>query len=262
MQYIKNEEPTNESFKRVIWYAAIGLQKVDSLIVSNYLRTLAEKNITNQISITEVGRLLDYYYHAKEMTRTKEADLVSYRLVKLLYFPSSPKGIRSLIGIHNELFDGLDPNSDKFRLCNITKAESILNGESVMYTDYRDIEETLKYDLREEEKYVYDYTNMEECVSHISRFIAGLWQIHPFMEGNTRTIALFLIRYLQSKHLNVYYEVFKNNSKYFRNSLVRANYHNSQTDVCEDISYLELFMRNLMLGEENTLNNNDLNIGV
>ncbi len=262
MQYTKNEEPTNESFKRVIWDTAIGLQKVDSLIVSKYLRSLAEKNITNQISITEVGRLLDYYYHAKEMTRVKEADLVSYRIVKLLYFPSSIKGIRSLITIHNELFNGLYPDSDKFRRCNITKAESILNGESVMYTDYRDIEETLKYDLEQEGNYVYDYTRMDECISHISKFIADLWQIHPFIEGNTRTIAVFLIRYLQSKHLNVYYEVFKNNSKYFRNSLVRANYHNSQTNVCENLSYLELFMRNLMLGEENELNNSDLNIAV
>jgi fido (protein-threonine AMPylation protein) len=101
---------------------------------------------------------------------------------------------------------------------------------------------------------------MDASIEHFATFIAGLWQIHPFAEGNTRTTAVFAIKYLRTIGVKVENDMFKEHSWYFRNALVRANYRNMANGIDPDISYLVLFFRNLLLGETNDLKNRNLHI--
>ena len=100
----------------------------------------------------------------------------------------------------------------------------------------------------------------EEAIRHIASFIAGIWQIHPFGEGNTRTTAVFLIKYLRSFGFAINNDLFAAHSWYFRNALVRANYSNRDKSISYDLSYLECFLRNLVLGESHVLKNHHLHI--
>lgn len=76
------------------------------------------------------------------------------------------------------------------------------------------------------------------------KFISGIWQIHPFREGNTRTVAVFLIQYLRGLGLDINYQPFQDNSRFLRDALVLDNANLSQ----KDSSYLTHFFNNLLLG--------------
>lgn len=98
-------------------------------------------------------------------------------------------------------------------------------------------------------------------INHIVDFVTLLWQNHPFREGNTRTTAVFVIKYLRSIGFEVNNDLFAENSWYFRNALVRANYRNPLKNIEPDRSFLIKFFRNLMLGEQNDLKNRYMLIG-
>ena len=117
------------------------------------------------------------------------------------------------------------------------------------------IRQTLDYDFGQEKAFDYSKLSKEETVKHLTRFIANIWQIHPFGEGNTRTTAVFTIKYLKSLGFDVNNEPFEKNSWYFRNALVRANYTNMNKGIYMNTEYLERFFRNLLLGEKNELKN-------
>ena len=101
---------------------------------------------------------------------------------------------------------------------------------------------------------------MDEIIHHIAVFVAGLWQIHVFGEGNTRTTAVFFIKYLRTLGFDVMNDIFAQNAWYFRNALVRANYNDLVNDVHKTTEYLELFLKNLLLGEKNELHNRTMHI--
>ena len=162
---------------------------------------------------------------------------------------------------HQRLFCNLNKekyNPGVFRLYNITKDENVLNGDIVNYQSYDMIEETLKYDFKEEKEQNYIDFSEEQLISRICEFTSRIWQVHPFQEGNTRTVAVFMQKYLISMGFKINNELFKDNSKYFRNALVRANYINYSKGVNADNKYLVMFFENLLLGKNNVLNNDDL----
>ena len=101
---------------------------------------------------------------------------------------------------------------------------------------------------------------MEDIIRHLALFVSRLWQIHIFCEGNTRTTAVFFIKYLRTLGFSANNDIFAENAWYFRNALVRANYTNLQKGVYETTEYLEVFLRNLLLNERNELNNRHLHI--
>lgn len=101
---------------------------------------------------------------------------------------------------------------------------------------------------------------MDEIIHHLAVFVSRLWQIHIFGEGNTRTTAVFFIKYLKTLGFSATNDIFAKHAWYFRNALVRANYTNLQKDIHETTKYLELFLRNLVLGEKNELHNRYLHI--
>lgn len=259
--YIREGEPDKKE-KSIAWSIATGLQQVDGLTPSAYLYETAKRNIEGEISIEEAKKLIDSYYESKTSRTeddddTEEADKVSTRITELLSEKSFSFTPNQLLSIHERLFKGVfyKVKAGKFRDYNITKKEWVLNGDTVLYANADLINETLKYDFETEKNFDYSKLSKVDAVKHITQFVANMWQIHPFGEGNTRTTAVFTIKYLRSLGFNVNNEPFEKHSWYFRNALVRANYTNMQKGIYMNTEYLEKFFRNILLGENNELKN-------
>lgn len=259
--YIREGEPDKKE-KSIAWSIATGLQQVDGLTPSKYLYETAKRNIEGEISIEEAKKLIDSYYESKTSRTeddddTEEADKVSARITEVLSEKSFSFTPNQLLSIHERLFKGVfyKVKAGKFRDYNITKKEWVLNGDTVLYANADLINETLKYDFETEKNFDYSKLSKEDTVKHLTRFVANIWQIHPFGEGNTRTTAVFTIKYLRSLGFNVNNEPFEKHSWYFRNALVRANYTNMQKGIYMNTEYLEKFFRNILLGENNELKN-------
>ena len=240
----------------------IGLQDVDHLKNSEYFLQESEKYISGEISLNELKEKIANYYKNKpvDKSRTKEADDVSTRIADLLSDDSFSFTVGQLLSIHRYLFDGILEHPGQLRKYNFTKKEWVLNGDTVTYGDYRELEATLEYDFRVEKEFKYKGLRINKIIDHLAIFVANLWQIHAFEEGNTRTIAVFVIKYLRTLGFDVTNDVFEKNAWYFRNALVRANYNDFKSGEFEERKYLILFLRNLLLGEKNELKSRYLHV--
>lgn len=264
-EYIRQSEPDKRE-RGEVWRVAIGLQQVDGLTTSDYLVDTAKQHIDGEITIVEAKALIDSYYksastrHEMDNDRTEEADKVSARIAELLSEKTFNFSPTQLTSIHRRLFDGIYKLAGRIRDYNITKKEWVLNGATIYYADYTTISETLEYDMRVEREFSYAGLPVDEAIRHLVRFCANLWQIHAFCEGNTRTTAVFMIKYLRTLGFEVINDMFAQNSWYFRNALVRANYSNLQKGITETTIYLERFFRSMLLGEEYSFRNRELHI--
>ena len=262
-EYIRQSEPSKRD-KGYAWHTAIGLQAVDGLKTSKYLIDTAIKNIEGDISIDEAQELLNTYYEenpkADTDDRTEEADKVAVRIAKILSEKAFSFTPNEYISIHKKLFAGIYGHAGKLRDYNITKKEWVLNGATVLYGSASELRATLDYDFAEEKKFSYKNLSMEDIIHHLALFVSRLWQIHVFGEGNTRTTAVFFIKYLRTLGFDVTNDIFAENAWYFRNALVRANYNDLKNGVHETTEYLELFLRNLLLDEKNELHNRSMHI--
>lgn len=264
--YILQSEPSKQE-KGKLWQTAIGLQQVDGLTPSKYLYEIAKRNIDGDITIEEAKKLIDSYYESKigreEINEgEKEADQVSANITEILAENTFSFTPDLLLSIHKRLFTGVfyKVKAGRYRDYNISKKEWVLDGESVLYANADMIRQTLDYDFAQEKAFDYSTLSIDDKVKHLARFIANIWQIHPFGEGNTRTTAVFTIKYLNSLGFKVNNDPFEKNSWYFRNSLVRANYTNMTKGIYMNTEYLEKFFRNLLLGESNKLKNRYVHI--
>lgn len=262
-EYIRESEP-NKREKGYAWQTAIGLQAVDGLKTSKYLINTAIRNIEGDISIDEANSLLNSYYEKNPKQdpgdRTEEADKVSVRIVKVLSETGFSFTPNEYISIHKKLFTGIYRHAGKIRDYNITKKEWVLDGETVFYGNASELRDTLEYDFSEERTFSYKGLSINEIIHHLAVFVSRLWQIHIFEEGNTRTTAVFFIKYLRTLGFDATNDIFAENAWYFRNALVRANYNDFKIGVHETTEYLELFLRNLLLNEENELHNRVMHI--
>ena len=262
-EYRREADPSKRE-KTYAWNTAIGLQKVDGLETSEYLIKTAVKNIEGEISISEAQELIESYYRTdrKKETepRTEEADKVSSRITAILSEKGFTFSPAQYLSIHARLFDGIFRHAGKIRDYNISKKEWVLGGDTVTYGNSTELRATLDYDFKEERAFDYSGLPMEKVIAHLARFVSRLWQIHVFGEGNTRTTAVFFIKYLQFLGFDVTNDIFAENAWYFRNAMVRANYTNLKEGVHETTEYLELFLRNLLLGETNPLQNRTMHV--
>lgn len=262
--YIRQSEPHKRE-KGYAWQTAIGLQAVDGLKPSEYLKEKARQHIEGDITIDEVKQLVDSYYKSKvarssSEDRTEEADKVSARITEILSENTFTFSPIEYLAIHRHLFEGIFSHAGQIRDYNITKNEWVLKGATVLYASAGSIRETLEYDFSQEKIFDYKNLNIDEAIRHIARFVSGIWQIHAFGEGNTRTTAVFTIKYLHTFGFNFSNETFANHSWYFRNALVRANYNDLTKGVYATTEFLEKFFRNLILNEQNELKNRNLQI--
>ena len=263
-EYLRESEP-DKAHKGYAWSTAIGLQAVDGLKPSKYLIDTAIQNIEGKITMKEAQNLIDSYYeerpvHLSDDERTEEADKVSLRIAEILSETAFSFSPNEYIAIHRKLFQGIYNHAGKIRDYNITKKEWVLDGATVMYGSASELRATLEYDFSQEKDFSYKGLSMDEIIHHLAVFISRLWQIHIFGEGNTRTTAVFFIKYLRTLGFAATNDIFAENAWYFRNALVRANYTNLQKGIYETTEYLELFLRNLLLNEQNELQNRNLHI--
>lgn len=264
-EYIRQGEPLQRE-RSEAWKVAIGLQQVDRLQTSEYLLDTAKRHIEGAISIDEAKLLIDSYYKSAsgrkvvENDRTEEADKVAARITELIEEKTFSFTPAQLISIHRRLFDGIYKLAGRIRDYNITKNEWVLGGKTVYYASADTISDTLDYDMGQEREFSYANKNIDDAIRHLTRFCANLWQVHAFCEGNTRTTAVFMIKYLRTLGFNVVNDVFAENSWYFRNALVRANYTDLTKGITETTVYLERFFRSMLLDEEHDLRNRIMHV--
>jgi len=262
IEYIEDIKPTGY-IKQLRWDMAIGLQEVDNLKPSKYLEKLLEENVEGNLTIEEVEKELREYYTEKEKNNEindseLECDFVAMRIVELLSINNFFLSVDYLKYVHKYLFQDVFEFAGEFRKVNFSKCEKILNNDSVAYGDYKTLKESLEYDISLEKEKKYHDMNIVEVIENIAKFTSNIWQVHPFREGNTRTTAVFIEKYLVNLGYNVDNSLFKEKSVYFRNSLVRSNYFNNHLNIKENNSYLIKFYENLLLGKNNNLHSNDL----
>lgn len=257
-EYIRQGEPQKRE-RAEAWRIAIGLQAVDGLTTSDYLQETAKRNIEGEISIDEARELVRQYYITKtshdDKDNKEEADKVSGNISKLLQTNAFTYSVAGFAAIHRAIFEGVFKHAGQFRNYDITKKEWVLNGDTVLYGRWQDLQMAIEYDLEQERQFNYSKLSRDQTIEHLAKFVAGLWQIHPFREGNTRTTAIFTIKYLRSQGFLINNELFEQHSWYFRNALVRANYRNLSKGICYELVFLVRFFRNLLLGENNLLKN-------
>lgn len=263
-EYVRQAEPLKAERSKA-WKTAIGLQDVDGLKTSEYLLDTAKEHIEGKIDISAAKKRIESYYKQSNNrklaeNRTQEADIVSSRIAELLgekAFQFSPAEYKE---IHRRLFTGVIENAGKNRTYNITKNEWVLGGDTVTYASYESIDAALEYGFNKEKDFDYNKLSVEDSVRHIVSFTSDIWQIHPFSEGNTRTTAVFIIKYLKSFGFDISNDMFAKHSWYFRNALVRANYNNLKKEITSTTKYLEAFFENLLFGSNNILKNRFLHV--
>ena len=263
-EYLRQGEPSQK--ERVEnWKTAIGLQAVDGLQPSAYLIDVAKRNIEGEISLDETRKLIDSYYQSKTVRTPKdedeeEADKVSANIAKILASKTFAFNTNGYVSLHRRIFEGVFKHAGEIRQYDISKKEWVLEGDSVNYLNWEDLRRALDWDIEQEKNFSYKGLTDDEKIEHIAKFISGIWQIHAFREGNTRTTAIFTIQYLRSLGYEVNNEMFSKHSWYFRNALVRANYRNSQKGIDYSPIYLVRFFRNLLLKDSWVLKNRYLHI--
>lgn len=262
IEYTEETKPEGYA-KQLEWDMAIGLQEVDNLKPSKYLEKLLEENVSGNLTIKQVEEELREYYIAKDKKQELnhnelECDFVSTRIVELLQIDNFELSVDYLKYIHKYLFQDVYEFAGEFRNIDFSKHEKILNNDSVAYGDCKALKESLEYDISLEKEKNYKDMSVVEVINNITKFSSSIWQVHPFREGNTRTTALFIEKYLISLGFNVDNTMFKDKSIYFRNALVRSNYFNNDLNVKEDNKYLIKFYENLLLHKNNNLHSKDL----
>ena len=262
IEYIEESKPEGY-VKQLEWDMAIGLQEVDNLKPSKYLEKLLQENVSGNLTIKQVEEELREYYIEKDKKQELnhnelECDFVSTRIVELLQIDNFELSVDYLKYIHKYLFQDVYEFAGEFRNIDFSKHEKILNNDSVAYGDCKTLKESLEYDISLEKEKNYKEMSVVEVINNITKFSSSIWQVHPFREGNTRTTALFIEKYLISLGYEVDNTLFKDKSIYFRNALVRSNYFNNYLNIKEDSSYLVKFYENLLLGKNNNLHSQDL----
>lgn len=263
-EYIRQGEP-DKIEKSEAWQTAIGLQAVDGLKTSAYLLDTAKDHIEGKISIDDAQKRIQSYYEQRAdrvetENETKEADIVSARIAKLLGEKTFQFSPAEWLTIHRRLFEGVFPHAGQIRNYNITKKEWVLKGNTVIYAAWDSIKDTLDYDFATEKQFSYEGLSIDASVRHLAKFASDIWQIHPFCEGNTRATAVFMIKYIKTFGFRVNNDAFENNSWYFRNALVRANYNDLQNGIHATTKFLEMFFSNLILGTDYELKNRYMHI--
>ena len=263
-EYLRQGEPSQKESAEN-WKTAIGLQAVDGLQPSAYLIDVAKRNIEGEISLDETRKLIDSYYQSKTVRTPKdedeeEADKVSANIAKILASKTFAFNTNGYVSLHRRIFEGVFKHAGEIRQYDISKKEWVLEGDSVNYLNWEDLRRALDWDIEQEKNFSYKGLTDDEKIEHIAKFISGIWQIHAFREGNTRTTAIFTIQYLRSLGYKVNNEMFAKHSWYFRNALVRANYRNINKDIEYSPIYLVRFFRNLLLKDSWVLKNRYLHI--
>jgi len=253
--------------RRKYWDVAKGLQEADGLLTSDYLEEVAEATVTGRYSLGEALDVLGAHYsdvsYGGPGADFMEADIVSARIVELLETGTFKLSPAALLSMHRRLFRDVFPYDwvGQWRTTNISRRQEVIRGRSVQYADHTEIGDLLSYEFDREKESRYTLPLGASQISRLARFTADVWQIHPFRDGNTRTISTFLIKYLSNLGIKVNNDPFAEKTDWFRNALVRYHYTNLDLGIESDAVPLGMFFENLLLDAGHDLDSIDLYSG-
>ncbi|MCL1847010.1 MAG: Fic family protein [Coriobacteriia bacterium] len=259
-EYISTGYRSTSAERAAYWGIALGLQAVDGLEPSNYLRGLVEENIAGELDYQEVVGLLTSYYtdHKPEYSRQVEADHAAARINELYQVPGFDLSVDCLKEYHHYIFQDTMSDAGQFKKVHLWKREEILFGDTVNYIGPEAVERMLRKAIEDEQMDIWNSNERFYTVERVSHFTRQIWFTHPFSEGNTRTVAVFIGKYLNSLGFDVSNSTFKQHSLYYRNALVRASYSNIAQGIKATTKYLDAFYDNLLFNGEHQLRNRDL----
>ena len=116
-------------------------------------------------------------------------------------------------------FGGLYEWVGAFRTIPIMKAEEVLGGDTVRYAAPSEIKKQLDMASKEIAR-IKPTADKKDIVFKIVRITAAIWQIHPFREGNTRSVVAFSVLLASRLSVKLDYELFASHAAYVRNSQV------------------------------------------
>ena len=251
--------------KAYVWAAALGLQATDGLRTSYEMRRTARQYIEGRLTIDEVRQHINEYYKSNPPATTdkekeQEADKVACNIADVLFNKRLDFSTDGYLNLHRQIFDGVYDHAGQLRATDIVKSEWVLEKDTVFYLHWEELRMALDSNFQFERNLHYDELNKEDLLEWIAFFTAGIWHIHPFNEGNTRTIAVFSILLLRPLGYDIHTDVFADHSWYFRNAMVRANYMNELKHIHVNPDFLIRFYRNWMFGDQWDLRNRYLAI--
>ncbi len=132
----------------------------------------------------------------------------------------SPKG---LCEIHKVLFGDIYDWAGKYRIINIEKREQLLAGKSVWYSNAEDIDADLEKAFAAMQALDWQRMDKEQFVSALARRFPTIWQVHPFREGNTRTVVMMLTFFVEHYGYWLDQELMAACAGYVRDSFVMAS---------------------------------------
>ena len=263
-EYLNQGNPDIKE-KAYVWAAALGLQATDGLRTSYEMRRTARQYIEGRLTIDEVRQHINEYYKSNPPATTdkekeQEADKVACNIADVLFNKQLDFSTDGYLNLHRQIFDGVYDHAGQLRATDIVKSEWVLEKDTVFYLHWEELRLALDSNFQFERNLHYDELNKEELLEWIAFFTAGIWHIHPFNEGNTRTIAVFSILLLRPLGYDIHTDVFADHSWYFRNAMVRANYMNELKHIHVNPDFLIRFYRNWMFGDQWDLRNRYLAI--
>ena len=263
-EYLNQGNPDIKE-KAYVWAAALGLQATDGLRTSYEMRRTARQYIEGRLTIDEVRQHINEYYKSNPPATTdkekeQEADKVACNIADVLFNKQLDFSTDGYLNLHRQIFDGVYDHAGQLRATDIVKSEWVLEKDTVFYLHWEELRMALDSNFQFERNQHYDELNKEDLLEWIAFFTAGIWHIHPFNEGNTRTIAVFSILLLRPLGYDIHTDVFADHSWYFRNAMVRANYMNELKHIHVNPDFLIRFYRNWMFGDQWDLRNRYLAI--
>ena len=251
---------TGRNEKETAWLTAIGIQAADGLRTSDYLLQTAQKNIEGKISIDDANESVNSYYFEKNEhdagdPESEDADKTAVNITRILLTETFDLSLVGLASLHRRIFDGVYENAGAQREADVSKREWVLGGDIVSFMNPEALPTSLEQCIVKERHYRYDGLSSDTMITHIAGFVSKIWQMCPFVEGNTRFTAVLTLLHLRQLGICYNFEIFKKDSWYFHNALVRANYRNVEKNIDYEPIYLERFFRNLLLSEQWDLRN-------
>ena len=203
--------------KAYVWAAALGLQATDGLRTSYEMRQTARQHIEGHITLSEVSQHINEYYESNppaspEKNKEQEADKVACNIADELFNSHVDFSTEGYLALHRRLFNGVYDHAGQLRTNDIVKKEWVLEKDTVFYLHWEELRMALDSNFQFERNIHYNELHGEELLEWIAFFTAGVWHIHPFNEGNTRTVAVFAILLLRSLGYNIHTDVFADHS--------------------------------------------------
>jgi cell filamentation protein len=159
-----------------------------------------------------------------EVLNEMEAEYASLRLAQIAETPLigvyDAEHIRKM---HEFIFQDIFDWAGTYRTIDIIKHEPVLGGLSIEYAEYDKIDTALDNEIQNMKAIQWLEYSIDEQAYLFSLHLSRIWRVHPFREGNTRTITHFCCQYADSIGMNIDRSIFENNARYFRSALVAAS---------------------------------------